>query len=183
MDPQAQDVLQQILLKLGGLERSVARQDETLKAVQGDVKAVSERVETMQVTSRRDVEPKLWVVHKQIKINDMKLHVDEDIVTAPSSLNSGLSVEGFYSNLTSCNAACRAAFFAYMKDKFAWNEQEVLDNINETLDGPEMQRRDGSVLYYWEGPVVWKHWIKEKEVETEAYAVISFSPYVVKISD
>ena len=31
MDSQAQDVLQQILLKLGGLERSVARQDETLK--------------------------------------------------------------------------------------------------------------------------------------------------------
>jgi hypothetical protein len=37
-------VLRQILLKLGGLERSVARQDETLKAVQdsllGDVKPV-----------------------------------------------------------------------------------------------------------------------------------------------
>ena len=34
MDSQAQDVLQQILLKLGGLESSVARQDETLKIVQ-----------------------------------------------------------------------------------------------------------------------------------------------------
>ena len=41
--------------KLVGLERSVARQDETLKAVQDsllaardDVKAVSERMETMQ---------------------------------------------------------------------------------------------------------------------------------------
>ena len=80
-----------------------------------------------------------------------------------------------------------------MKDKFAWNEQEVHDNINESVDGPEMQLKDGSVLYYWEGPVVWKHWIKEwcdeeeeeeeKEVETEAYAVITFGPFVVKISD
>lgn len=39
-EPQAQYVLRQILLKLGGLERSVARQGVTLKAVQGDVKAV-----------------------------------------------------------------------------------------------------------------------------------------------
>ena len=31
MDTQTQDVLRQILLKLGGLESSVARQDETLK--------------------------------------------------------------------------------------------------------------------------------------------------------
>ena len=40
MDSQTQDVLRQILLKLGGLESSVARQDETLKAVQDSLLAV-----------------------------------------------------------------------------------------------------------------------------------------------
>jgi hypothetical protein len=39
MDPQVQDVLRQTLLKLGGLERSVARQDE-----QSDAKANQARV-------------------------------------------------------------------------------------------------------------------------------------------
>ena len=40
MDAQTQDVVRQILLKLGGLESSVARQDETLKAVQDSLLAV-----------------------------------------------------------------------------------------------------------------------------------------------
>jgi len=164
-----------------------------------DTESIEEDMQLRQARKVRAVAASrpehLWVVHKQIKINDADLHLDEGVVTKRSNLNHGMSVAGFYSSVASCNAACRAAFFRYMRNKFNWNEEEVMSNINKHVDEPPIRSKDGTHLYYWEGRVVWRHWVKvnsedtddyedgdEIECETEAYAVISFSPFMVEIT-
>ena len=54
MDSQTQDVLRKSLLKLGCLESSVARQDETLKAVQDSLLAVQAAQQAVQQAARTE---------------------------------------------------------------------------------------------------------------------------------
>lgn len=128
----------------------------------------------------------LWVVREQLKFDSDCER--EGIVTSPGGVNSGMSVGGFYRTMASVNTACGRAFYSYMKSEFGWDRQDVLENMNEHLPfdlGDVMG--DGTALYNWEGPVrrnVWKLVDgEEKEVSVEQYAVITFWPFAVVVSD
>ena len=95
MDAQTQDVVRQILLKLGGLESSVARQDETLKAVQDSLLAVQGDAKDAQQeakTNQARVEDNLR--SQQDELCDVVLcSSDSPLRGAPSSPVSAASLQ------------------------------------------------------------------------------------------
>ena len=128
----------------------------------------------------------LWVVHEQLKFDDEC--ETEGLVTRGGGLDRGMSVAGFYRTKASANAASEQAFYGYMQSAFGWDRQQVKDNCNDSLPFQLGQVMDnGTAMYYWEGPVerkVMKVIGEERQqVSVEQYAVITFSPWPVVVSN